>query len=470
MAEHPQNMEARQDRLDLGPRAWGIFAGAGAAGCVGLLLAIVLGYAQDDNFRRFSFSYLTAFAYFLSIALGCLLFVVLQHLVSAGWSVSVRRVGEAMACTLPILAALSAPIVMSAVLQNGTLYPWARPASAYEQIDAHHGGSAEHKTPATAPAAGAPHAAINGPSHGGETITLADVYHDPDHKGLDALTKSKRPFLNVPFFLARVAIYLAIWAGIGFWYWRQSTLQDETGDLRHSVKMKSRAAPAILLVFLALTFGSVDLLMTLDPHWFSTMFGVYYFSGSAVGAFATMIVVIVLLQRGGFLTHSISTEHYHDLGKFLFAFVFFWGYIAFSQYMLLWYANIPEETSWLVRRGATTVKHLQTGWTIVCLVLLFGHLLLPFAGLLSRNAKRNRAVLTFWAVWMLVMHYLDIYWLVMPEYSSPAQRVRFGLIDIAALVGVGGVVVAAFVRILARHPLRPARDPRLDEALAFQNL
>jgi hypothetical protein len=381
-----------------------------------------------------------------------------------------------------ILAGLSAPIVVSVVLQNGALYPWARPASAYQNL-AHHPTTA----PATQPghkgdarvaspgdqvhgtAHGAP-LATHDPAHGGKTLTQADLYHDPHHKGLDELTKAKRSFLNVPFFLARLAAYFAIWGGIGFWYWRQSTRQDETGDLKHSVRMKARAAPAIILSFLALTFGGIDLLMTLDPHWYSTMFGVYYLAGSMVGAFATMIVVLMLLQRGDFLRRSVSTEHYHDLGKFLFAFVFFWGYIAFSQYMLLWYANLPETIGWLARRGATTVNSLRTGWSIVVVVLLFVHLLIPFAGLMSRHAKRNRKVLAFWAIWMLVAHYLDLYWIIMPEYNSPTERVRFGLIDLATLIGVGGVMVAAFVRILARHPLRPARDPRLSEALAFENL
>jgi hypothetical protein len=196
-----------------------------------------------------------------------------------------------------------------------------------------------------------------------------------------------------------------------------------------------------------------------------------------VGFFAAIILVLLVLQRMGFVARGVSTEHYHDLGKFLFAFTFFWGYIAFSQYMLLWYANLPETTLWMIRRGASTApEHAGNPWRLVVLALLLGHLLIPFAGLLSRHVKRNRKLLAFWAGWMLVFHYLDLYWLVMPELGGHAAHggghhgLPFGIIEIACLLGVGGVFFAAFVRLLARHKLRPMKDPRLGEALAFENL
>jgi hypothetical protein len=186
----------------------------------------------------------------------------------------------------------------------------------------------------------------------------------------------------------------------------------------------------------------------------------------------------------GFLVRSVSTEHYHDLGKFLFAFTFFWGYIAFSQYMLLWYANLPETTLWMIRRGASTVpEHAGNPWRIVVIALLVGHLLIPFAGLMSRHVKRNRTLLAFWAGWMLVFHYLDLMWLVMPEYGGHGSHGAADhaaehhgpaagtvLIMLACFLGVGGVFFAAFVRMLARHKLRPVKDPRLGESLAFENV
>jgi hypothetical protein len=207
--------------------------------------------------------------------------------------------------------------------------------------------------------------------------------------------------------------------------------------------------------------------MSLDPAWFSTIFGVYYFAGAAVGIFASLIVIVTILQKTGHLTETVTTEHLHDLGKFLFGFTFFWGYIAFSQYMLLWYANIPETTAWFARRGASTIAEHQSGWTILSLMLLFGHLIIPFAGLLSRHVKRNRMMLAFWAAWLLVFHWLDLLWIVMPEYDG---HFRLGILELLCLVGLGGVYVAALLRIGLRQKLAPVADPRFHESLAFENI
>ena len=173
------------------------------------------------------------------------------------------------------------------------------------------------------------------------------------------------------------------------------------------------------------------------------------------------------------MTRSVTVEHYHDLGKYLFAFTFFWGYIAFSQFMLLWYANIPDEVEWFNRHGATTVSSHVNIWSWVILAILFGQLLIPFAGLLSRHVKRDVGFLVFWAVWVLGFHYIDTYWMVMPEYFVTRGKhvTTISLIvDLAALVGIGGVFVAALIRSMAPHSLRPTGDPRLPECLAFHNI
>ena len=196
------------------------------------------------------------------------------------------------------------------------------------------------------------------------------------------------------------------------------------------------------------------------------MFGVYYFSGAIMAAFAAVIIVLHLVQQAGYLRGSVSVEHYHDLGKFLFGFVFFWGYIAFSQYMLLWYSSIPEEVEWLARRGATTVREDISGWTVVSLAILLGQLLIPFAGLLSRHIKRNVTALVFWAGWVLVFHYIDVYWLIMPEQGA----FRPALIDMTCLLAVGGAWTAVLVRLMAGQSLRPLADPRVVESLTFQNV
>jgi hypothetical protein len=208
-------------------------------------------------------------------------------------------------------------------------------------------------------------------------------------------------------------------------------------------------------------FAAFDWLMSLDPHWYSTIFGVYFFSGCAVGVTALLVVLVSLAQRRGGLDRAVTVEHYHDLGKLLFTFVFFWGYIAFSQYMLIWYANIPEETRWLVVRESH-------GWQWVGVLLLFGHLLVPFLGLLSRHVRRSRAALTGWAVFLLVMHWVDLYWLVMPTFQE--EYLPFGLADVLCLIGLGSLYLAAVVHVAADHSLVPLRDPRLDESLVFHNV
>jgi hypothetical protein len=199
----------------------------------------------------------------------------------------------------------------------------------------------------------------------------------------------------------------------------------------------------------------------MDPHWYSTMFGVYYFAGAAVGIFALLPIMAVLTQRSGRLTRAIHDEHYHDLGKQLFGYVVFWAYIAFSQYMLMWYGDIPEETSWYLRRQ-------RNGWEVLSLLLLFGHFVLPFVALMSRVPKRRPKVLAAMGVWILLMHWADLHWLVMPELHP--EGFAFHLMDVACLVGLGGLFAAVVLKRLSGRSLIPEKDPRLAESLAFENV
>jgi hypothetical protein len=430
------------ERLELGANFRRAYSVSWFVGGIGLGAAIVFGFIQDSSFRRFFFAYLVSYMFFLSISLGALLYVLVQHLTRAGWSVATRRVAENLTCALPMLGALSAPILLSVILYNGALYPWAQRATAHDAQVEHSESTAVEK-------------------HDGSTNT------HPGPRPINEVTLRKRAWLNPFFFIVRVLLYLAVFSGLGLLYWKWSVQQDVTADVELTHAMQRWSAPALLLTFLILTFAAFDLLMSLDPAWFSTMFGVYYFSGCAVAIFATLILMISLLQRSGCLTQTITTEHYHDLGKFLFAFTFFWGYIAFSQYMLIWYAAIPEETIWLVRRGASSSRETMNAWTGVCILLLAGHLLIPFAGLLSRHVKRNTKLLVFWAAWMLVFHWIDLFWLVMPEYES---HVRCGPTELLCLIGLGGLYLATVLRIGLRHNLRPVHDPRLEESLAFENV
>lgn len=448
MAAHADQPLAPADRLRLPESARAAHRLPALVGLAGLALALLLALFTHGGAARFYFAYLISFCFFLSLALGGLFFLLLQHLAKAGWSVSVRRLAENFAATLPILALLSLPILFSVIQQKGLLYPWALPLSA-ALVDAH--ADASHADASHAPANHA-----DAPAHPSAA-----------HAGLDKLTLATRAYLNPPFFILRILFYFALWSAIALWYFRQSTQQDLSGDLALTRRMQSLAAPALLALGVTVTFAAFDLLMSLDPHWFSTIFGVYFIAGSAVAGFASLILLFVLLQSRGYLVHSITPEHYHDLGKYLFGFVFFWGYIAFSQYMLIWYASIPEETAWLARRGATSVFADINAFTVVSLLLLFGHLLIPFAGLLSRSVKRKPRVLAFWALWLLVFHWLDLYWLAMPELDG---HLHLGLPEVATFLGLGGLFSAAFLYRLSRHNLRPLQDPRLEESLVFQNI
>jgi hypothetical protein len=447
---HAHPVAAGPERRDFGRGAWPFYSYGTLIGIIGLVLALVVGYLIDRSFRRFYFTYLVSYMFFLSLALGALFFVMLQHLTRAGWSVNIRRIAEAIAATMPILAVLSAPIFASAIFHDGSLYRWAQPAPPHVEHAAEH---AEHP----------------------ETAALAEEHGEhgfahPSAHGVqppDELTLAKRPMLNRWAFTARVIIYLLIWSILALWFWRQSTLQDVTGDVAHTVRMQTLAAPGLLLFGITVTFAAFDLLMSLDPHWFSTIFGIYYFSGAAVAFFATLVLILVTLQRLGYLTVSVSKEHYHDLGKWLFGFVFFWGYIAFSQFMLIWYASIPEEVGWYARRGATTVDGHISAWSYIAIVLLVGHLLIPFGLLMSRYMKRRRTLLAIGAAWVLVFHWLDLYWITVPELDG---HVYFGILDVLTFLGLGGIFVATFVRFASKHSLRPINDPRVEESLAFQNI
>lgn len=412
------DLSSERRRLDeLGPfvvrLGWMVGLAALAAGLV--LGLIFSGFKFGEFLQSALRSYLVAFCFVLSIGLGALFFVLIQHLTRAGWSVGVRRVAECIACGLPPLALLALPILLG----MGLLYPWANPQAFI--------GSAFRDA--------------------------ADVH----------LLHLKEAYLNPVFFVIRVVVYFAVWSGLAVYFFNRSVKQDETGDPALTSQMQTVSAPGMLLYAVTVTFASFDLLMSLNPLWFSTIFGVYFFAGSVVAALATIILVMHLLQRAGRLTRVVNTEHYHDLGKLLFGFMVFWTYIAFSQFMLIWYANLPEETVWYRAR-------MNGGWAVFSLVLLFGHFVVPFLALISRHPKRMGWPLVAGAVWMLAVHWLDIYYLVMPVLYGPQFGiVPLGLMDLTMLVALCGLFASAVAMRMSRVSLLPERDPRLAESLAFEN-
>ncbi|MFI4859478.1 MAG: hypothetical protein ACIAXF_02230 [Phycisphaerales bacterium JB063] len=272
---------------------------------------------------------------------------------------------------------------------------------------------------------------------------------------------------NPGFYVFRIILYMAAFSLIGLYYWRQSVAQDASADPAHTTKREWWAPASVIVFALATTFVAFDVLMSLDPAWYSTMFGVIFFANSLLAGICFTILVCLALQKKGLLK-AVRTDHYHDLGKLLFAFTFFWGYVSFSQFMLIWYASLPETTYWFEIRGATTVlsaPQFGSGWSWIILVLLFGHLIVPFGFLLSRHVKRNLTLLAGAAIWMLLMIYLDLFWYIMPAYDSSV--VTFGLPEIGAVLAVGGVVFAQFFGRFRQHAPVPHNDPRLNESLAL---
>lgn len=387
---------------------------------------------------RISFSYLTTFCFLLTICLGCLFFVTIMHLTRAGWCVTVRRIAEIYAaCLFPMLI-LFLPIVLPVLLGFDYVYPWL--TEGWSVI-----GSEEEKK-----------------------AVLGAATHLPP---LEAL---KQDYLSPHWFAIRTVTYFGIWWFMSSFFLKNSLAQDKSGDKSITSKMQAYSAPLMIIFAATLVFSSFDYEMSLAPLWFSTMFPVYIFAGAFLSGLATITLTGLMLQRSGRVTDEITVEHYHDLAKLMFAFVFFWGYIAFSQFMLIWYANIPEETFWFAWRinALPGQESGWSGWQWMSIVLLFGHLLIPFLGLMARTVRRNKTYLFFASIYILVIHWIDHYWIIMPQALENNAFTFSGmgiLGDLAMAVGLIGMFLAIFFLISGNKPLVPLRDPRLGEALNHHN-
>jgi len=457
--------------------AWKTTAAIGGIGAVGA----AIGFSMDP--KRFAFSYLFGFEVFLSLGLGAIFFVLMQHLTSAGWSITVRRTAELFASGMIAIAILYVPVWAV----KGHLFPWlhqdlhhdkaeaseTRTTSATLQ-DGEHGRAPAAPDHAARGAEGGPtpraaHAGAVGAhaEHGAAAAHegAAEAGHggrgDPVEVAEHEVLAAKRPYLNEGFFTFRAVLYLVVWAWIGWKLFSDSTRQDRTKDASITLSLKRFAPPATILFALTLTFAAFDWIMSLEPSWFSTIFGVYCFAGSVVSGLALIIVVTSSIRANGFLEKEISIEHYHDLGKLMFGFLVFWAYIGFSQFMLIWYAALPEETTFFHRRWD------EGPWASVSVALIIAHFVIPFFLLLSRNVKRRLQMLTLGASWLLVMHVVDIYWLVMPNYAQADFSVHW--LDLACLFAVGGLYLTVVLYQMQKHSLIPVGDPRLPRALHFEN-
>jgi hypothetical protein len=387
---------------------------AAALGVIGLA-ATAAGGALDG--RRALFAYLAAFVYWVGIAAAAMIFLMANEAANSKWYIVVRRLLETIPAAFTVLAVLFIPIALG----MGRIFPWVDPMAAM-------------------------HAPIQPWAHGEGKLAIH-------------LWEHRHPWMNTPFFLVRAVVYFAIWMGVAMLLRGWSLAQDRTGAPELKLKMRRLGAGGLPFVALAVTFASFDWQMSLSAFLFSTIFGVYWFAGSLVAAIAVWIIAAAAASREEPLKSAINANHIHSMGKYLFAFTAFWAYIAFSQYLLIWIANLPEEVPWYLVRT-------DTGWKGVGIFLALFQFLLPFVILMPRERKRSWRPLVVMAVWILAVHYVDIYWVVMPTLSPGGPSPSW--MDLAAFLGVGGISVAWVVSRLRGHPILPARDPYLADSLHYE--
>jgi hypothetical protein len=367
---------------------------------VGVAGLVAAGLGALLNPGQFFHAYLLAFLFWLAAALGGLALSMLHHLSGGGWGVVLRRIFEAAARTLPWMALLFVPIAFGMT----HLYPWT------------------------------------------DTAMVAG----------DHILSGKAAYLNTPFFLVRAAIYFAIWCGLAVVLSRWSAEQDRTGDPALAVRMQRVSAGGLVIYVLSMTFASIDWAMSMEPHWFSTMYGFLFVIGQAIMGLALAIIVARRLSKEAPMADVYNPGHFHDFGKLLFAFSMVWAYLAFSQFLIIWSANLPEEIPWYQHR-------MHHGWEYLAIALVACHFVVPFAVLLSRKTKRNSTVLARMAMWLIAARLLDLFFLIGPEAYPEGLRVHW--LDLAAVIGLGGIWVSLFIGNLKSRSLLPVHDGDFEHAL-----
>jgi hypothetical protein len=349
-------------------------------------------------------SYLAAYLFWLGIALGSLAVVTLHYLVGGFWGFLIRRPLEAAMMTLPLMGLLFLPIL----LDLGALYPWARADAA-----------------------------------------------------ADKALALKRFYLNTSFFIVRAVIYFILWIGLALLMNLGSKQQDQTEDTAPTRRNEALAGPGLVLYFLSMTFAAVDWGMSLEPHWYSTIYGAMLMIGQGLSALAAMVIVASLLTRTRALSSVAHPDTFHDVGNLLLAFTMLWAYMAFSQYLIIWSGNLTEEIPWYLHRS------LGIWWWLALSLIVF-HFFLPFFLLLNREAKRQHQSLWKIAFLILIVHAINDAWLILPS-MEPAGALRFWAV-IPAYLGIGGLWAAVFIRQLKGRPLVPQHDPMLAEALVHHGV
>jgi hypothetical protein len=370
------------------------FLSAGSAGAAISLVGLLL------NPRQFLQSYLMAYMLCLGVTLGCLALGMIHQLSGGAWGVVLRRPIGAASRTLPVMTALFLPIAIGV----GLLYPWTNE----------------------------------------ELVAQSEFLH---HKHL---------YLNVPFFLIRAVVYFVVWNALAYFLSAWSLEQDRSPDPRIARKMQRLSAGGLLAYGLTITFASFDWLMSLDPEWFSTMYGVLIIGGQGLSALAFLILVVGWLSQRPPLDRIVQPSHFHDLGNLMLAFVMLWAYFSFSQYLIIWSGNLPLEIGWYQHR-------LDGSWRLVGLSLILFHFAVPFVLLLSRAMKRERASVVKVAAWILIVRVVDLFWLIAPEFHQ--QSVWVSWLDVLLPLALGAIWLGCFFWQLRGRAILPVHDPEFDETL-----
>jgi hypothetical protein len=367
------------------------------AGFAGGLLSLVGLWLTPTQFFQ---SYLTAYMFVLGVTLGCLALGMVHQLSGGAWGIVIRRPIGAASRVLPVLTVLFLPIVLG----MHRLYEWT----------------------------------------------------DADLVAHDEILQQKHAYLNVPFFLIRAAAYFLVWNALSYFLNAWSLEQDRTGDPRLARRMQLISAGGLVAYGLTITFASFDWLMSLEPHWYSTIYGVLIIGGQGLSAMAFLIVALVWLSRRAPLSGIVGPSHFHDLGNLMLAFVMLWAYFSFSQYLIIWSGNLPAEIAWYLHR-------LQTGWRFIGLTLVVFHFVAPFCLLLSRRVKRQAELIVMVASGVLIVRLVDLFWLVAPEFHRHGVSVSW--LDVLLPLSLGAIWLGCFVWQLRGRAILPVHDPQFEEAL-----
>jgi hypothetical protein len=372
-------------------------------GVVGFVVLLVSAFFDRKQFFQ---AYIVGFTFWSGIAVGSLALLMLQHLTGGGWGLVIRRILEASTRTLPLVVLLFIPIIIGA----HSLYEWTDPAV----LEA------------------------------------------------NKVVRGKTPYLNLQFFTIRAAVFFGVWLILAFFLNKWSLEQDRTGDRAYAKNMRVLSGPGMVLLIFSVTFAAIDWFMSLEPEWSSTIYGFIFVASWSLSALAFTIAVIANLAKSEPMNRIVAALHFHDLGKLLLALVMLWAYFAFSQFLIIWSGNLPEEIHWYMTR-------MHGAWGVIIITVAILHFGAPFLFLLSRSLKRNPSKLVIVAGLVLVMRVIDLWWMLIPAFTHEHFPVRTILLYVVSPIAIGGLWIAFFTYQLGKRALIPINDPQFESVMEQQH-